>query len=204
MSPFNITAFGGDSVLITCPDVDVPTFADRLRSALRHLEVRVGLDSVLLTGQNLPDAAAVLALMPTSPDVLESRAHHTIPVRYDGADLVAVANFLELSVEGLIALHVGVPWQVAMLGFAPGFPYLRPVPDHSRRFDTVPRLASPRSQVPRGSVAVAAGMSCIYPNLLPGGWNLLGHTTTRLFDPRDDDKPALMQPGDLVTFSAVT
>jgi KipI family sensor histidine kinase inhibitor len=119
----------------------------------------------------------------------------TIPVLYDGADLMAVAQALEVDRERVIALHRAPLYTVAFMGFAPGFPYLLGLP----RELELPRLEVPRLEVPAGSVAVAAGYCGIYPRSLPGGWNLLGRTEVALFDPTRDP-PALLAPGDHVIF----
>lgn len=140
---------------------------------------------------------------------------HVIPVRYTGADLHTVAAILNCSTDELVALHTGTLWRVAYLGFAPGFPYL--TPREPTRVDSdvdgdaaaavpgsvwsrIPRLTSPRVTVPAGSVAVAAGMSAIYPSVLPGGWQLLGTTSTQLFDVSNTHAPALLAAGDTVRF----
>jgi KipI family sensor histidine kinase inhibitor len=202
-SAFEIASFGGDSVLITINnEVDVPALAQILRAELPDTRVRLGLESILVTGTDLPSASAIDRLLSRPIEKEQtSGEHHQVPVTYDGEDLRDVASALNLSVETLVALHTGAPWQVAMLGFAPGFPYLRPVSDGHHPFNQVPRLPTPRTRVPAGSVAVAAGMSCIYPNALPGGWNLLGRTTLQLFDPSNDSRPALLRAGDVVQFT---
>jgi KipI family sensor histidine kinase inhibitor len=82
-------------------------------------------------------------------------------------------------------------------GFAPGFAYLGELP-----FD-VPRLATPRTRTPAGSVALAGHMSGIYPAELPGGWRVIGRTSVALFDPRRDP-PAYLAPGDVLRFQPVT
>jgi inhibitor of KinA len=82
-----------------------------------------------------------------------------------------------------------------MIGFAPGFPYIGPLPATL----TLPRRATPRPAVPAGSVALAAGFTGIYPARLPGGWHLIGQTDLVLFDPQRTP-PALLQPGDRVQF----
>jgi inhibitor of KinA len=122
----------------------------------------------------------------------------TIKVRYggeDGPDLDDVAQQLALSPEAVVALHCKVVQRVLMIGFAPGFPYLGPLPPEL----TLPRRATPRTAVPPGSVAIAAGMSGIYPQRLPGGWHLIGRTDAVLFDPTHTP-PSLVQPGDGVRF----
>jgi KipI family sensor histidine kinase inhibitor len=124
----------------------------------------------------------------------------TIPVRYDGADLEAVAVALNVDVEAVVELHSATEYTVAFVGFSPGFPYL--VAPERMGLLELPRLATPRTEVPVGSVAVAAGYCGIYPRSTPGGWNLLGRTDVVLFD-AERAAPALLEPGARVRFEAV-
>lgn len=122
----------------------------------------------------------------------------TIPVRYggdDGPDLPDVAATLGLSQQEVVALHCSQVHRVMMVGFAPGFPYLGPLPSAL----AIPRRTTPRTAVPAGSVAIAAGLTGIYPTRLPGGWHLIGRTTRSLFNPQDAP-PALLAAGDGVRF----
>ena len=121
-----------------------------------------------------------------------------IAVRYDGPDLQNVARLCAISVDRVIELHASVEYAVSFIGFAPGFAYLDGLDARLR----VPRLAQPRSRVPAGSVAVAGSQSAVYPFDSPGGWQLIGHTETVMFDPVRDPA-ALLQPGDRVRFAAV-
>jgi KipI family sensor histidine kinase inhibitor len=126
-----------------------------------------------------------------------------IPVIYDGADLEAVATQLGVSVEAVVELHSGAEFVVAFMGFSPGFPYL--VAEGGGAVEgllELPRLATPRTEVPSGSVAVAAGYCGIYPRGSPGGWNLLGRTGVVLFD-AERRPPALLAPGTCVRFEPV-
>ena len=124
-----------------------------------------------------------------------------IPVRYDGADLEEVAAKLSVSQQAVIGVHAGAEYVVAFMGFSPGFPYL--IADQSARgrlpLLELPRRSTPRTEVPAGSVAVAAGYCGIYPHSSPGGWNLLGRTDAVLFD-AERDPPALLEPGARVRF----
>lgn len=124
----------------------------------------------------------------------------TVPTRYDGADLESVAVQLGVSTEDVVELHTGTDYTVAFMGFAPGFPYL--LAEEPSRLLELPRLDSPRTQVPAGSVAVAAGYCGIYPRSSPGGWNLVGRTEVVLFDPQRA-RPALLEPGMRVRFEPV-
>ena len=125
----------------------------------------------------------------------------TVPIVYDGVDLDAVAESLGVSSREVVEMHQSLSWTVAMVGFAPGFPYL--VPDRETPLVKVPRLATPRERVPEGAVGVAAGMSCIYPSAMPGGWNLIGSTELALFDP-ERKAPSLLSVGDTVIFREVS
>jgi KipI family sensor histidine kinase inhibitor len=126
---------------------------------------------------------------PTSDQVVE------IPVHYDGPDLSEVARLTGLDVRDVISAHSGSEWRVAFCGFAPGFAYLSW--GDSRL--AVPRRQEPRTSVPAGSVALAGEFSAIYPRSSPGGWQLIGHTETIVFDV-DREPPALLQPGVAVRF----
>jgi 5-oxoprolinase (ATP-hydrolysing) subunit B len=121
-----------------------------------------------------------------------------IDVVYDGVDLADVARSVDLGVEEVIERHLAAEYTVAFCGFSPGFGYLRGL-DPVLHID---RRATPRTRVPRGAVAIAAGYSAVYPSASPGGWHLLGTTTTTLWDDRTDP-PALMLPGRLIRFRRV-
>lgn len=124
-----------------------------------------------------------------------------VPVTYDGPDLERVAEHAGLAVGEVCDLHAAPLYRVALLGFAPGFPYLEGLPP---RLHT-PRLDIPRPQVPAGSVAIGGSHAGIYSIPSPGGWNLIGRTSVRLFDPsraRPGQEAAMcwLKPGDRVRF----
>lgn len=124
-----------------------------------------------------------------------------IPVCYGGEhgpDLDELAAHAKRSRDEAIALHGGAHYRVAMLGFAPGFPYLLGLPAALH----APRRASPRTRVPAGSVAIGGAQTGIYPRELPGGWQLIGRTPLALFD-LARDPPTLLAPGDRVHFRAI-
>lgn len=121
-----------------------------------------------------------------------------IPVIYGGEhgpDLKSSAAELGISPKALIAAHCGQIYRVMMIGFAPGFPYIGPLPPQLN----IPRRASPRAAVPAGSVAIAAGLTGIYPTQLPGGWHILGRTPLQLFQ-ATQQPPSLLTAGDGVQF----
>ena len=110
--------------------------------------------------------------------------------------LLTTADALGLSVEELIRRHTSATYTVAFCGFSPGFAYLRGLDPALH----VPRRPTPRTKVPAGSVAIAAGYSCVYPTSSPGGWHLLGRSDVRVFDV-DRPEPALLRPGMTVSFT---
>lgn len=123
-----------------------------------------------------------------------------IPVRYGGEagpDLDEVARTCRLSGEEVVSRHTAGEYRVAMLGFAPGFPYLLGLDPVL----AVPRLAQPRRRVEAGSVAIGGEQTGIYPRSGPGGWRVIGRTALELFDPARQ-VPSLLQPGDRVRFVA--
>jgi len=125
---------------------------------------------------------------------------HEVAARYggeDGPDLVEVARRTGLDPRRVVELHTSREYTAFMLGFMPGFAYLGPVAPAL----SLPRRATPRPRVPAGSVAIAAGLTAVYPAATPGGWHLLGRAAVRLFDPFADP-PARIRPGDRVRFVA--
>jgi inhibitor of KinA len=125
-----------------------------------------------------------------------------VPVCYGGEfgpDLNRVATQAKLSPEDAIKRHARAEYRVHLIGFAPGFPYLGGLPKEL----ITPRHAKPRMAVPAGSVGIGGEQTGIYPQVTPGGWNLIGRTPLRLFRP-EDDPPVLLQAGDIVKFKAIT
>lgn len=121
-----------------------------------------------------------------------------IPVLYgsaSGLDFDLVATTLALSPSELIRLHSEREYTVYMMGFTPGFPYMGILDERL----TLPRMSTPRTRVPAGSVAIAGSQTGIYPVDSPGGWHILGHTPLKVFDPTSET-PFLFSPGDIVKF----
>lgn len=124
-----------------------------------------------------------------------------IPTRYGGEfgpDLKSLASLTGVTQDKIVHLHASVLYRVYLVGFAPGFAYLGSVPEQI----AAPRLATPRTHVPAGSVAIAGRQTGIYPSVTPGGWQLIGRTDLVLFDPRRDP-PTWLRPGDRVRFVAL-
>lgn len=161
-----------------------------------HASVTVLFDPVQITLDAM--AAAIRRLATKRPPLEEPGRLHRIPVVYDGADLEEVANRLGLAKDRVVELHTRPIYRAFLVGFVPGWAYLGPLPDEL----VTPRRATPRTAVPSGSVAIAGQQTGIYPLDSPGGWNLIGHTSVRLFFP-DSDPPSLFRAGDRVKFFAV-
>jgi inhibitor of KinA len=125
-----------------------------------------------------------------------------VPVCYGGddlgPDLGAVAAFAKMTEADVIQLHTSSTYRVFMLGFVPGFAYMGLVDQRI----AVPRHATPRVRVPLGSVGIAGVQTGIYPAETPGGWQLIGRTPLKPFDPSRDE-PFLVRPGDAVRFFAI-
>jgi KipI family sensor histidine kinase inhibitor len=126
----------------------------------------------------------------------------TIPVVYGGEfgpDLPVVADYHKLSEKEVIEAHAEREYMVYMIGFIAGFPYLGELADRI----ATPRHETPRMRVPEGSVGIAEKQTGIYSREAPGGWQIIGRTPLKLFDPLWS-VPALLQAGDLVRFKPIT
>lgn len=125
-----------------------------------------------------------------------------IPVCYGGKfgpDIQVVAKSNNILVSDVIRLHSKPDYIVYMIGFAPGFPYLGGLPETLH----TPRLKTPRTNVPQGSVGIANKQTGIYPAESPGGWQLIGRTPLKLFDPTRSN-PILYQAGDRIRFISIS
>lgn len=157
--------------------------------------------TVLVIAESAPAARelrkALLALELPPLDARPAGAEVVVNTVYDGEDLSTVADLTGRSVEAVVKAHAGQRWAAAFGGFAPGFVYL--LGDGGL---DVPRLDSPRTAVPPGSVALAGNYSAVYPRSSPGGWRLIGHTDAVMWD-LDRPEAALVKPGDSVRFHPV-
>jgi KipI family sensor histidine kinase inhibitor len=158
-------------------------------------EVVPGARTVLFDG--VPDLEGLTALLggwtpgaePAPGELIE------LAVTFDGPDLEDVAARWGTDVDGVVARHGATEFVSAFCGFAPGFAYLAGLPEEY----AVPRLDTPRTRVPAGSVGLAGSWCGVYPSASPGGWRLLGHTDAPLWDPSRGE-PALLAPGTRVRF----
>lgn len=125
----------------------------------------------------------------------------SVPVTYDppyGEDLAEVAGRLGLTEEQVIAIHSGAEYQVYMVGFAPGLPYLGPLPERLH----ISRREAPKPQVPAGAVMIGGIQANIVPMAVPSAWYVLGRSPLRLFDP-DRQDPFLFRAGDRLRFRRI-
>ncbi len=214
-----IESLGDQALLIRWHDaVDVAinrkvhAFASRLHRAAppwlldcvpAYASLAIFFDPTSLPGSTEPESvvreqiATMLSQVESTEDTSAVR-HVEIPVCYGGAhgpDLDDVARLCELTAAQVIEKHSHADYLVAMLGFAPGFPYLLGLDPALRS----PRLATPRLRVPAGSVGIGGAQTGIYPNEGPGGWRLIGQTPLSLFDAQRDP-PTCLLPGDRLRF----
>ncbi|HEY3530868.1 MAG TPA: allophanate hydrolase subunit 1 [Nocardioides sp.] len=188
-------AFGRDAILIEVASSDE---AVSLATWARHRglarDVVPGAETVLLDGVTDRDRLGEV-LSGWEPTAVEPGSLVEIPVSYDGPDLDHVAERWGCSVDEVVARHQATAFVSAFCGFAPGFAYLTGLDAE------VPRLATPRTRVPAGSVALAGRWCGVYPTESPGGWRVIGRTDVPLWDPRRTE-PALLAPGTRVRFVA--
>ena len=115
-----------------------------------------------------------------------------------GEDIANVSEFTGVPVDEVITLHVSGSYTVGAVGFSPGFTYLIGMPPEL----TTPRRDRPRLRVPAGSVGIGGNQTGVYALESAGGWNLIGRSPTRLFDPMASP-PVQLRLGDVVRFRAV-
>jgi inhibitor of KinA len=169
-----------------------------------HFDARALVDtaeaSVASLQQQLFRAASRLTadVAPAVDGSLEFR----LPVCYEEAyapDMLEISLATRLSPREIIARHSSRSYRIHMLGFSPGFPYLGGL-DESLH---VPRRSVPRSEVPEGSVAIGGAQTGVYPTATPGGWNLIGRTPIKLFDPHRQPT-CLLKAGDRIRFVPIS
>lgn len=146
---------------------------------------------------------AIYAVVSTSSDKpLTIGKSIELPVYYSletGPDLQRLADHTKLSIDDVISIHQQTEYTVYAMGFAPGFAYLGETDEKI----AMPRLATPRAEVPKGAVGIADRQTAIYPAESPGGWNLIGQCPTAMFKP--NQKPStLVEVGDKVRFKAIS
>lgn len=207
---FQFLPAGSTAVLIECGDLDralrafATLVAARERGELDVTELVPAAETVLVTGGEAQNSRAVRAKLRRLLSESGSAASHAasgaetvIPVHYQGEDLDEVATLTGMSPTQLVARHTAASYTVAFTGFAPGFAYL----SGGDPLLEVPRRATPRPRILPGSVGLAGPFSGVYPRESPGGWQIIGHTTHRMWN-LDREQPAALVAGGRVRFVA--
>lgn len=178
---------------------DMPTGVLEFIPAYRSIMVKY--DPSLTTAPKLKEELLTLENRTSTieippPDTME------IPVCYGGnlgPDIEFVAQTHHMSVDDVIRIHSEPYYQIYMIGFTPDFPFLGGLPESLH----TPRLKTPRRVVPAGSVGIANQQTGIYPLDSPGGWQLIGRTPVKLFDPKRAN-PFLLKAGDKLKFRPIS
>lgn len=206
MAPVEIRPYGTEAVLVDLTGADDvaalrAAFADNPPPGT--IETMPGLRTVLvLFDARVTDAARVaravldVDLGTAPPPPAAASGETTVRVRYDGADLDEVAELTGLSVDEVVAAHQALTYRVVLIGMAPGFYFLAGGDPRLR----VPRRRTPRTDVPKGAVGLAGGLTGVYPRIGPGGWQLIGTVVDDLWHPTDLPA-ARLAPGARVRFS---
>jgi UPF0271 protein len=190
--------FGDAAWRVRLPEgADGRAVLDALRALPRVVDAVVCERHALVTFHtNAPPGGVEAAIERATSTAAGSRIplDHSIRVRYGGPDLAEVAAEVGMSTEEVVALHANRTYTVAVMGFMPGFAYLRGL--DSRLL--VARRANPRPRIAPLSVGVAGPYTGVYPFASPGGWNLLGIAVG--FVPFDARAGATLALGDRVHF----
>ncbi len=159
-------------------------------------------DPLLISRQELVAKIEKLAAAPADSTTAAAVKTVLIPTLYGGEagpDLEFVAGHNQLTPAEVVQIHSSVPYRIYMIGFTPGFPYLGGMSEKI----AAPRLKTPRTKIPAGSVGIAGTQTGLYPVESPGGWQLIGRTPLQVFNPRSE-QPFIYSAGDFLQFQPVT
>ncbi len=162
-----------------------------------YRSVLVYFDPLVATSGEVQDGIERLLQRAQSTDTSTRNVVH-LPTLYGGdlgPDIAFVAQHSGIDEQEVIRMHSGTDYLVYMMGFSPGFAYLGGLDERL----ATPRLQSPRTEIPPGAVGIAETQTGVYPVASPGGWQLIGRTPVRLFDPARE-RPVLLNAGDYVRF----
>ena len=115
-------------------------------------------------------------------------------------DLISLSEKLKISANKILDLNLNKEYFCYMTGFIAGMPFLGDIHESLR----VDRLQTPRVKVPKGSVGITEQFCNIYTYESPGGWNIIGNTPLKIFDKLNLNNPALIKPGDKVSFYKIS
>lgn len=155
------------------------------------MNVTPSFDSILV--DYLPHRVSIFEFVPYLEKLVTEALHHMpefhqpevieLPVYYDttvGPDL-ALYTQQGLEVEDVISRHCSTEYTVGAIGFSAGFAFLTDVDPTIQ----LPRKATPRVSLPKGSVGIANNQTAIYPSDSPGGWNIIGNCPIELYHPNN-------------------
>ncbi|MCB2307690.1 5-oxoprolinase subunit PxpB [Clostridium estertheticum] len=193
---------------------------DQVNSKIRSLTVAIAQEGVIGINETIPTYRSLMVIydpmimeLDELISVLKSiilKMHELelpgakvieIPTLYGGEygpDIEFVAKHNKISIDEVIKIHTDREYLIYMIGFTPGFPYLGGMSDKIE----APRLQNPRTKIPVGSVGIAGKQTGIYPVESPGGWQLIGRTPVKLYDPCRDE-PVLLNAGDYIKFVSI-
>lgn len=183
-------AIEGSSLKIYIDEM-IPTYRSLM---INYDPIKIDFDELL---KNIKDLESNIK----DVDIIEKNIIE-IPVLYGGEygpDILNVAKHNNISEEEVIKIHSSKEYLIYMLGFTPGFPYLGGM---DKKIET-PRLQTPRTKIPAGSVGIAATQTGIYPIDSPGGWQLIGRTPLKLYD-ENKENPILLKAGNYIKFIPIT
>ncbi|MBM6616815.1 5-oxoprolinase subunit PxpB [Bacillus suaedaesalsae] len=217
MFPYNIQPLGDTSLLITYSHNQPDKLLNHIHDTARILyeikhpamidvipafeTIAIEYDVSLCTFKHMKKVV-IPYLEEKRNSISIAPAHHRIPICYDekvALDLIEMSHTHNLTPEEVIAIHQETTYKVALMGFLPGFPYLTGL---DKRLQT-PRKSTPRTYVSKGAVGIGGNYTGIYSLASPGGWNIIGQTPIQLFN-LSNTKPFLFQPGDTLSFYAIT
>jgi KipI family sensor histidine kinase inhibitor len=193
----NLLPVGRDALLVEVgSSADAVALATWARERGLARDVVPGAETVLLDG--LGDRAGLDRVLATwEPAAPVPGQEVEVAVTYDGPDLAFVAGHWGCDVDEVVRRHQETAFESSFCGFAPGFAYLSA--SGAADLPEVPRLPTPRTRVPAGSVALAGRWCGLYPVASPGGWRVIGRTDATLWDV-GRAQPALLAPGTRVRF----
>ena len=190
---------------------------EQVNSKIRSLTVAIEQEGIIGINETVPTYRSLMVIYDPLLIELEkligaiktiiSRMHELkltdakvieIPILYGGEygpDIEFVADHNKISIDEVIKIHTDMEYLIYMIGFTPGFPYLGGMSDKIE----APRLQNPRTKIPAQSVGIAGKQTGIYPVESPGGWQLIGRTPVKLYDPFREE-PVLLNAGDYIKF----
>lgn len=207
---------GDQSLVMEFGNTISPEINERIRNMVKAIDNSSveGITELIPTYRSLQifynplkiDYASLVSILENLENSLGDEADSSyrifeIPTIYGGEygpDIDFVAEDNNLSVEKVIEIHSSRDYLIYMLGFTPGFSYLGGMDERI----ATPRLENPRTRIPAGSTGIAGSQTGIYPIDSPGGWQLIGRTPIKLYNP-EDDPPVLLKAGDYVRFKPV-